>query len=91
MAVRRARAANKARKARCVIGGKARTVLARVDGDIAVPGIKEPVEVLRDRWGVPHVYASDIHDLFFATNFVSASERLFQLDFMMLETSKSSR
>ncbi|HEY8503212.1 MAG TPA: RidA family protein, partial [Gemmataceae bacterium] len=31
---------------------KARSVLAQIEGEIAVPGLKEPVEVLRDRWGV---------------------------------------
>jgi penicillin amidase len=59
---------------------KARTVLARVDGDIAVPGIKEPVEVLRDRWGVAHIYAKNADDLFFAQGFVAAQDRLFQID-----------
>ena len=30
---------------------KAKSVLAQLEGDIAIPGVKEPVEVLRDRWG----------------------------------------
>src|SRR5688572_29675530 len=59
---------------------KARSVLARVDGDISVPGLKEPVEVLRDRWGVPHIYARNADDLFFAQGFVAAQDRLFQID-----------
>lgn len=59
---------------------QARAVLARLEGDITLPGLKEPVEVLRDRWGVPHIYAKNQDDLFFAQGFVVAQDRLFQLD-----------
>jgi penicillin G amidase len=59
---------------------KAKTVLAQLDGDIALRGLKEPVEVLRDRWGVPHIYAKNTDDLFFAQGFVAAQDRLFQID-----------
>jgi penicillin G amidase len=54
--------------------------LAQIDGEIRVPGLKEPVEVLRDQWGVPHIYAKNADDLFFAQGFVAAQDRLFQLD-----------
>src|SRR5438045_7054950 len=59
---------------------RAKAVLARLYGQIAVPGLKEPVEVLRDRWGVPHIYAKNPDDLFFAQGFVAAQDRLFQID-----------
>ncbi|HZZ80525.1 MAG TPA: penicillin acylase family protein [Gemmataceae bacterium] len=59
---------------------RAKTVLAKIDGDINVPGLKEPVEVLRDKWGVAHIYAKNADDLFFAQGFVAAQDRLFQLD-----------
>ncbi|HKB36806.1 MAG TPA: penicillin acylase family protein, partial [Gemmataceae bacterium] len=59
---------------------KARTVLARLEGEIVVPGLRERVEVLRDRWGVPHIYAKNQDDLFFAQGFVCAQDRLFQMD-----------
>jgi penicillin amidase len=59
---------------------KARGVLAQLDGELAIPGLKEPVEVLRDRWGIPHIYAKNDEDLFFAQGFVAAQDRLFQLD-----------
>jgi penicillin G amidase len=39
--------------------------------------------VVRDRWGVPHIYAGDLRDLFLAQGFVMASERLFQLEFLL--------
>ena len=59
---------------------KAKDVLARIEGEIAIPGLKEPVEVLRDRHGVPHIYARNQDDLFFAQGFVTAQDRLFQMD-----------
>lgn len=58
----------------------ARNALAQIDGVVAVQGLKEPVEVLRDRWGIPHVYAKNSDDLFFAQGFVTAQDRLFQID-----------
>lgn len=59
---------------------RAKQVLAQVDGTLQLPGLKEPVEVLRDRWGIPHIYAKNQHDLFFAQGFVAAQDRLFQID-----------
>ena len=43
-------------------------------------GIRKPVEIIRDRWGVPHIYAQDDRDLFFSQGFVHAQDRLFQMD-----------
>jgi penicillin amidase len=62
------------------LGKRARTALPPVEGRLAVPGLTEPVEVLRDRWGCPHIYAANAHDLYFAQGFVTASERLFQME-----------
>ena len=45
-----------------------------------VPGLHEPVEILRDRWGVPHIYAKNSDDLFFAQGWITARDRLFQID-----------
>lgn len=59
---------------------KAKQVLALVKGEIKLAGLKEPVEVLRDRWGIAHIYAKNTHDLFFAQGFVAAQDRLFQID-----------
>ncbi|HEX2025581.1 MAG TPA: penicillin acylase family protein [Actinomycetota bacterium] len=53
-----------------------------VDGDLALPGLDGEVEVVRDRWGVPHIYATTLHDLFLAQGFVQASERLWQMEFL---------
>jgi penicillin G amidase len=48
--------------------------------DIRIAGISEPVEILRDRWGVPHIYARTVHDLFFAQGYMAAKDRLWQID-----------
>jgi penicillin G amidase len=58
----------------------AAAALPPVEGDLAVPGLTAPVEVLRDAWGVPSIDAASMEDLWFAQGFVTASERLFQLD-----------
>src|SRR5437588_112343 len=47
---------------------------------VAVPGLQKPVEILRDRWGVPHIYAQTVDDLFFAQGYITAKDRLFQID-----------
>jgi penicillin amidase len=47
---------------------------------IRAPGLTAPVTVLRDRWGIAHIYASTEHDLFFAQGYVAAADRLFQLE-----------
>ena len=59
---------------------RASAALAQVEGEVKVAGLKGPVEVLRDRWGVPHIYAQNADDLFFAQGFVAAQDRLFQID-----------
>jgi penicillin amidase len=48
--------------------------------DITVAGLARPVEILRDRWGIPHIYAQTADDLFFAQGYVTAKDRLFQID-----------
>ncbi len=59
---------------------KAAGVLAQLDGKVAHAGLKQPVEIVRDRWGVPHIYAHNANDLFFAQGWVAAQDRLFQID-----------
>src|SRR5215469_14416451 len=44
-------------------------------------GLDGPVEVLRDRAGVPHCWAVSEHDAFFAQGFVHAADRLWQMDY----------
>src|SRR5262249_20087309 len=52
----------------------------QVDGTLDITGLRQPVRVIRDRWGIPHITAQNEHDLFFAQGFVQAQDRLFQMD-----------
>lgn len=47
---------------------------------LQAPGLKQPVEIIRDKWGVNHIYAKNEHDLFFAQGYSAAQDRLFQLE-----------
>src|SRR5215813_4811311 len=47
---------------------------------LEVPGLIQPVEILRDRWGISHIYAKNEADLFFAQGYNVARDRLFQLE-----------
>lgn len=53
------------------------------EGELDLPGLDEPVEVLRDEHGIAHIRAASLEDLFRAQGFVVASERLFQLEFLL--------
>jgi penicillin amidase len=57
----------------------ARQSLAKIDGDVSIPGLREPVEIIRDAWGVTHIYAKNQDDMFFAQGFVMGQDRLWQL------------
>src|SRR5580704_6919023 len=63
----------------------ARQSIAKLDGDFNVAGLREPVEVIRDKWGVPHIYAKNEADLFFAQGYVAAQDRLWQLYMWRME------
>ncbi len=62
---------------------RAHAALPQVEGKLKLTGLEQSVEVLWDRWGVPHVYAQSTHDLFFTQGYILASERLFQLELML--------
>jgi penicillin amidase len=51
-----------------------------LEGTLRVKGLTADVEVIRDRWGLPHLFAKSIDDAYFAQGFLAASERLFQLE-----------
>ncbi|MEX2467300.1 MAG: penicillin acylase family protein [Gemmatimonadota bacterium] len=61
-------------------GALAEASLAQIEGTLSVPGLRASVEVLRDEWGIAHVYARNPHDLFFAQGYVQAQDRLWQMD-----------
>ncbi|HET6959105.1 MAG TPA: penicillin acylase family protein [Vicinamibacterales bacterium] len=54
--------------------------LSQTSGTLQVPGLADEVRIVRDRWGIPHIYAKNTDDLFFAQGFVQAQDRLFQID-----------
>jgi penicillin G amidase len=58
----------------------ARARLAAVDGRARLTGLDSAVEVRRDGWGVPHIYARTAHDVFYAQGYVAAQDRLFQME-----------
>jgi penicillin G amidase len=60
----------------------ARSSLPQLDGSIAVPGISSKVRVVRDERGVPTIEAATLEDLFFAQGYVTAQDRLWQMDIM---------
>ncbi len=57
-----------------------RRAVPHTSGTLALPGLAQPVEVIRDRWGIPHVFARSSRDLLFAQGFVHAQDRLWQME-----------
>lgn len=53
-----------------------------VEGTLNLPVLRAPVEIIRDEYGVPHINASDEHDLMVAAGFVHAQDRLFQMEIL---------
>ena len=47
---------------------------------VQMPGLSQPVEILRDRWGINHIYAQNEADLFFAQGYAAAKDRIFQFE-----------
>jgi penicillin G amidase len=58
----------------------ARRALPQIDGEIRVSGLSAPVSLIRDPQGVPHIAANNAEDLFFAQGYVTAQDRLWQMD-----------
>ena len=54
--------------------------LPQVDGELVLPGLRAQVAVTRDKRGVPHIAAATLDDLFFAQGYVTAQDRLWQMD-----------
>src|SRR5215467_9742474 len=54
--------------------------MAQLEGTIDLTGLQAPVSVIRDGHGVPHLTAANLPDLFFAQGYVTAQDRLWQMD-----------
>ena len=64
----------------CLMVSNSTTVQAQEKNALQLKGLKEKVEVLRDQWGVNHIYANNEHDLFFTQGYCAAKDRLFQFE-----------
>ncbi len=49
-------------------------------GQLTATGLHRPVKVVRDKWGIAHIYAQDTHDLFFAQGFTMAQDHMWQME-----------
>ena len=58
----------------------AKAALPQLDGDLHLAGLSAPVTVRRDAHGVPHIEAATQQDLFFAQGYITAQDRLWQMD-----------
>src|SRR5688572_12480600 len=67
-----------------LLGGGAyfylRQSLPQTEGEIRLPGLAAPVEILRDHYGIPHIHARSMSDASFALGFVHAQDRLWQME-----------
>lgn len=57
------------------------TSLPQTSGERSVPGLVEDVEIIRDRNGIPHIFATNSHDAYFSLGFAHAQDRLWQMEF----------
>jgi penicillin amidase len=57
-----------------------RSTLPDYNGEITVPGIIKPVEIIRDAYGMPHIYAQTDDDAYFALGYCMAQDRLYHMD-----------
>ena len=55
--------------------------IPQFSGEVVVSGINEDVEIIRDTYGVPHIYAQNEPDLYFGLGYAMAQDRLWQMDF----------
>jgi penicillin amidase len=56
-----------------------RRALPVIDGTVLTPGVAQPVRIVRDRWGVPHVFAETEQDGYYGLGWATAQDRLFQI------------
>ena len=59
----------------------------KYEGEIVTSGLEADVTIIRDERGMPHIYAENEHDLYYAVGFVTAQERLWQMDLIRRSSS----
>jgi len=57
-----------------------RSSLPKTKGEISIQGISNEVEIIRDKLGIPHIFAQNEEDLFFACGYVHAQDRIWQME-----------
>ncbi len=62
--------------------GWLRATLPSYKGDMTVKGITGNVQIIRDSFGMPHIYAENDNDAYFALGYCMAQDRLFQMDML---------
>ena len=64
-----------------------RRAFPQIDGTLQIPGLSAPVTIIRDKSGIPHIYAGNEHDLFLAQGYVQAQDRLWQMELQRIGVS----
>lgn len=54
--------------------------LPKIKGKVFIEGLTADVEIIRDKWGIPHIFAQNENDLFFGCGYVHAQERMWQME-----------
>jgi penicillin amidase len=62
------------------LGYLLRRPLPQLAGEVRMRGLNAPVEIVRDRWGVPHISAREPLDAFFGQGYCHAQDRLWQME-----------
>jgi penicillin amidase len=57
-----------------------RNSIPKKDGKVILKGLAADVRIVTDTWGVPHIFAQNENDLFFACGYVHAQERMWQME-----------
>lgn len=69
-----------------IITSVKRGAIPKTSGEIVLSELSGDVTIYRDERGMPHIYANDEHDLYYAVGYVSAQERLWQMDLIRRAT-----
>jgi len=69
-----------------IVSGIKKGALPDYSGEVFLTGLSDEVTVYRDERGMPHIYATNEHDLYFTVGYVMAQERLWQMDLIRRAT-----
>ncbi|HOX74744.1 MAG TPA: penicillin acylase family protein, partial [Bacteroidales bacterium] len=69
-----------------IVSGIKKGALPVYNGELVIKGLEQEVTVYRDERGMPHIYAAGEHDLYLATGYIMAQERMWQMDLIRRAT-----